>query len=144
MFAVNDPGDRRLRANLPAVTDDRITVWARALAASEVRAFMRARRRFLKRPSGTCLHAVRIAARRLRSLLDDFADAVPNRRHKRLRALIDLTGVARDARVLRQTLRDALDAREREGGCEMLRFLRQRERHAIKRVRHALWRVKFE
>lgn len=137
-------GDRRSRANLQAVTDDRITAWARALAASEMRAFMRARRRFLKRPSGTRLHDVRVAARRLRSLLDDFADAVPTRRHKRLHALIDLTGVARDARVLRQTLRDALDEREREDGCEIVHFLRQRERHAMKRVRHALRRVKFE
>lgn len=125
------------------MADDRVIEWANALGAAEIRAFMKARRRFLRRPSSKHLHDVRTTARRLRSFFQDFRDVLAARRGKRLGQLIALTGEARDASVLRKTLRSALDARERSNGRAMLRELRARERASFSEVRRLLARLRY-
>ena len=125
------------------MADDRVMEWANGLAAAEIRAFMRARRRFLKRPSSKFLRDVRTTARRLRSLFEDFRDVIPARRRNALRRLVAMTGEARDAAVLRKTLRDALDSRERPEARAMLRELRARERSGFRRVRRLLQTIRY-
>jgi CHAD domain-containing protein len=111
--------------------------------AAETRAFMQARRRFLKRPSAKHLRELRDAARRLRSLLADFRDLFPRRKRRALRRLIALTGEARDAAALRKTLRDAFDPRERPAARVLLRELRAQEKQSFRRVRGALVRLRY-
>ncbi len=118
--------------------EERIAEWAQGLVKHDVRAFKRARARFLRQPSAKRLHEVRITARRLRCIHEDMEGAVPPFSLKRLRRVIELTGDARDAAVLRETLRSALDARERRDARRLLRVLRRRERVALKRIAHAL------
>ncbi len=125
------------------MADDRVMAWVKSLGSAEVRAFMVARRRFLKRPSAKHLHDLRMAARRLRSFFEDFRDVVPARRGKRLRRLIAVTGEARDAAVLRKTLRSALERRERHDGRPILRNLRARERACFTRVRRLLVKLRY-
>jgi CHAD domain-containing protein len=125
-------------ANLAWMPDERIAEWALGLVKHDVRAFKRARTRFLRQPSAKRLHEVRITARRLRCIHEDMEGAIPPFSLKQLRRVIDLTGDARDAAVLRETLRDALDARERRDARHLLRALRRRERIALKRIAHAL------
>jgi CHAD domain-containing protein len=120
------------------MADDRVIEWVKTLAATEIRAFMKARRRFLKRPSSKHLYDVRTAAQRLRSLFNDFRDVLAARRRKRLHRLIALAGEARDAAVLRKTLRGALERRERHEGRTVLRELRARERSSFSHVRRVL------
>jgi len=122
--------------------DERITEWALTLAKNDVHAFKRARARFLRQPSAKRLHAVRTTARRLRCLHEDLHDAIPPFSLRRLRYVIDLTGDARDAAVLREALRDALDARERRAARKLLRALRQRERVALQRIARALEKLR--
>ena len=109
--------------------DDRIAEWALGLVKADVHAFKRARARFLRQPSAKRLHELRTTARRLRCIHEDLREAVPPFSLKRLRRLIDLTGEARDAAVMREALRDALDVRERRAARSLLRALRRRERH---------------
>ncbi len=123
--------------------DDRILDWARGLLKHDGHAFERARARFLRRPTAKRLHDVRVSARRLRSLCDDVGDALPRVHGRRLRRLIDLTGDARDAAVLRETLRGALEDRERIAARPLLRALRTRERKALRCVARALARVRL-
>lgn len=118
--------------------DERIAEWALGLVKHDVRAFKQARARFLRQPSAKRLHDLRTTARRLRCIHDDMEGAIVPFSLKRLRNVIELTGDARDAAVLRETLRDALDARERRGARQLLRVLRRRERIALKRIAHAL------
>ncbi len=125
------------------MADDRVIAWAKTLGAAEVRVFMKARRRFLKRPSTKRLHELRTAARRLRSLFKDFRDILRPRRFKRLRRLIDLTSDARDAAVLRETLRSALDTRERRDARTTLSELCARERACFSRVRRLLTGLRY-
>ena len=125
------------------MADDRVVAWAKTLGAAETRAFMQARRRFLKRPSAKHLQDLRMAARRLRSFFEDFRDVVTARRGKRLRRLIALTGEARDAVVLRKTLRSALERRERHDGRPILRDLRARERACFTRVRRLAVKLRY-
>jgi CHAD domain-containing protein len=84
------------------------------------------------------LHDLRTTARRLRCVHEDLDGAVPPFSLKALRHVIDLTGDARDAAVLRETLRDALDVRERRAARHLLRALRRRERTALQRIAVAL------
>ena len=123
--------------------DDRITEWALGLVKADVHAFKRARARFLRQPSAKRLHELRTSARRLRSLHEDVHEAIPPFLLKRLRVLIDLTGEARDAAVMREALRDALDVRERRAARGLLRALRQRERVALKRIAGTLEHVRL-
>jgi len=123
--------------------DDRITEWTLGLVKHDVRAFERARTRFLRQPSVERLHDLRTSARRLRCLQDDVHDAVPAFAVKRLRRLVELTGEARDAEVQRQALRDALDVREHRAARGILRALRTRERATLKRIARALARVRI-
>lgn len=125
------------------MADDRVIEWAKTLGAAETRAFMEARRRFLKRPSTKRLHDVRTAARRLRSLFEDFRNVLDARRQGRLHRLIVVAGEARDAAVLRKTLRGALEPRERRDGRAMLRELRARERACFSRVRRILAGLRY-
>ncbi len=125
------------------MADDRVIEWAKTLGAAEIRAFTRARRRFLKRPSAKHLHDLRTAARRLRSLFKDFRDVLRPRRSKRLRRLIEVTSQARDAIVLRKTLRIALDTRERGDASAALRDLRVRERECFSHVRRLLAGLRY-
>ena len=131
------------RTCLATMADDRVTDWARGLAAADMRAFMRARRRFLRRPSSKHLHELRIAARRLRALFEDFRDVLTSQRRTTLSRLIQLTGEARDAAVLRKTLREAVDARERRDARTLLRDLRARERSCFSRVRRLLAKLRY-
>jgi len=145
MFDVNSRrgslGESRILNRLMA--DDRVIDWAKTLGEAEIRAFMKARRRFLKRPSAKHLHDVRTAARRLRSLFKDFRDVLRPRRSKRLRRLIEVTSEARDAAVLRKTLRTALDTRERRVARATLSELRARERACFARVRRLLAGLRY-
>ena len=125
-----------------SMPDDRIVEWAQGLVKHDVHAFERARRRFLRRPSASRLHELRTTARRLRSLHDDLHEAAPAFSIKRLRQLVDLTGEARDAAVLRDALRDVLDPREHRIARSMLRTLRQRERVALGRITRMLEHMK--
>ena len=125
------------------MADERVVAWAKTLGAAEIRGFMRARRRFLRRPSAKHLHDLRVAARRLRSFFEDFHDVVTARRAKRLRRLIAVTGEARDAVVLRKTLRNALERRERHDGRPILRNLQARERACSTRVRRLLVNLRY-
>jgi CHAD domain-containing protein len=125
------------------MADDRIAEWALGLVKADVQAFKRARARFLRQPSANRLHELRTSARRLRSLHEDLHEAIPPFSLKRLRALIDLTGEARDAAVMREALRDALDVRERHAARGLLRALRRRERVALKRIAGTLEHVRL-
>lgn len=120
------------------MSDERIAEWALVLVKHDVRAFKRARARFLRQPSAKRLHDLRTTARRLRCIHEDLEGAIPPFSLKRLRRVIELTGDARDAAVLRETLRDALDVRERRGARHVLRALRRRERIALKCIAVAL------
>ncbi len=126
------------------MADDRVMEWAGALGAAEIRAFMKARRRFLERPSSKHLQELRTAARRLRSFFEDFRDVVRARRTKRLRRLIAVTGDARDAAVLRKTLRNALDSRERAAARSLLSELRAHERACFTRVRRVVAGLRYK
>jgi CHAD domain-containing protein len=146
-FALNEQirGISRKERTLGSLmADDRVREWAQTLGAAEVRAFTEARRRFLRRPSSKHLHELRTAARRLRSLFDDFHDVLRARRPRRLRRLIAVTGEARDAAVLRKTLRSALDTRERAAARATLRELRARERACFLRVRRLLAGLRYK
>ena len=88
--------------------DERIKEWAQGMLEGDVRAFERARTRFIRRPTAERLHDVRVSARRLRSLCEDLREALPRLRVKRLARVIDMSGDARDAAVLREALRKAL------------------------------------
>jgi CHAD domain-containing protein len=123
--------------------DDRIAEWALGLVKADVHAFKRARASFLRQPSANRLHELRTSARRLRSLHEDLREAIPPFSLKRLRRLIDLTGEARDAAVMREALRDALDVRERHVARGLLRTLRRRERIALKRIARTLEHVRL-
>ena len=135
------PGTSRILNRLMA--DERVIEWAKTLGSAEVRAFMKARRRFLKRPSAKRLHELRTAARRLRSLFKDFRDVLRPQRSKRLRRLIEATGEARDAAALRKTLREALDTRERGEARITIAGLRARERACFSHVRRLLARLRY-
>jgi len=69
-------------------------------------------------------------------------EAIPPFSLKRLRRLIDLTGEARDAAVMREALREALDVRERRAARKLLRMLRRRELLALKHIARALEHVR--
>jgi len=123
--------------------DDRIAEWALGLVKADVHAFKRARARFLRQPGAKRLHDLRTSARRLRSLHEDLREAIPPFSLKGLHRLIDLTGEARDAAVMREALRDALDVRERHAARGLLRTLRRRERIALKRIARTLKHVRL-
>ena len=125
------------------MADDRVIEWAQSMRGSEVRAFMRARRRFLKRPSSKRLRELRAAAGRLRSLFEDFRDVLPWRKRNALRRLICLCGEARDAQALRSVLGDAIDSRERPGARTLARDLRTLERRCFRRVRRLLAPLRY-
>ena len=125
------------------MADDRIREWAGGLLDGDVRSFERARARFLRRPTADRLHDVRVSARRLRSLCDDLQEALPPVRPKRLHRIIAMTGDCRDAAVLRETLRNTLDVRERKAARPLLRSLRKRERLMLARIARALKRTKL-
>lgn len=97
----------------------------------------------MRSPGTKRLHALRRAARRLSGAFDDFRDIAAHPKRKKLRDLIELTGIARDAAVFRQTLRAALDKRERESAEPMLRMLRERERDHLDLVKESLRKMRF-
>ena len=105
---------------------------------------MRARRRFLKRPSRKHLRALRTAARHLRSIDDDFGALASLQKRKRLRAVAEAAADARRSRALFETLRDALDTRERVAARDLLERLRECERDAVTKVRRLLRGLKYE
>ena len=83
-----------------------------------------------------CLHRMRVASRRLRSLLPLFADCLPPKRsprwRKQLRRVTRALGQARDADVQIACLQEALDAcsdGQQRPGLErlLLRFKQQRQ-----------------
>jgi CHAD domain-containing protein len=124
--------------------DDRIREWAGGLFETDLRAFRKARARFVRRPTSERLHDVRVSARRLRSLCEDLEDALPRIHCERLGRIIDMTADARDAAVLRETLRGALEGPERKQVRGLLRSLRKRECLMLKRIRRALKRGKLQ
>jgi CHAD domain-containing protein len=125
------------------LADERIQEWAHSLVKADVQAFEQARRRFVRRPTAERLHHVRTAARRLRSLLEDFAEIETVKRLKALKRIVEVTGEARDARVLRDALRATLDERERMGARPLLQHLRSQERTVTRVVRAKLRRFKL-
>ena len=126
------------------MADDRIIEWASLLVQAEIRDYLEARRRFLRSANAKRLHDLRKAARRLSCSLQDFRGVVPTHKHKRLKGLIEITGQARDAAVLRERLKAALDPLERETAAPMIRDLKERERDYLKRTRDALKDVRFK
>lgn len=125
------------------MADDRVIEWAQSMGRAEVRAFMRARRRFLKRPSSKHLRELRTAAGRLRSLFEDFRDVLPWRKRNALRRLISLCGEARDAAALGSALRDAIDSRERPSARTLVKVFRALERRCVRRVRRLLEPLRY-
>ncbi len=117
-------------------------MWAGHLAAAEIAAFARARRRFRRRPDADRLHDLRVCARRLLSLDEDLGTLLRLRGMKRLRRFVHLTGEARDASVLRALLRDACEASERAAVRPLARDLRRRERRGMRRIRRAVTRLR--
>jgi CHAD domain-containing protein len=126
------------------VTDDRIVGWARELLKHDAHAFKQARSHFLRRPSAKHLHDVRVSARRLRSLCEDLNEALPRLHKRRLHRLIDLTGNARDAAVLRDLLRRSLEGRERHAARPLLRTLRARERETMRCIARTLKKLRLD
>ena len=112
------------------------------MAAGELAALARARRRFVRRPSAERLHDLRVCARRLVSLDQDLGTIVTLRGMRRLQRFVDLTGEIRDASVLRALLRDARAAREGDSVRPLLRELRQRERRGMRRLRRTARRLR--
>lgn len=125
------------------MADDRIIEWASLLVRAEIRAFDEARRRFVRSASAKRLHDLRRAARKLSSTFEDFRGIIPTQKRKRLKALIELTGCARDAAVLREMLRASLDVRESKLVKPMLRDLRERERDYRNRACDAVKKLRF-
>ena len=105
---------------------------------------MEARHRFLRSAGTKRLHDLRKAARRLSSSFEDFRGAVPVKKRKHLKNLIELAGSARDAAVLRERLKSAFDPLERDVAKSMIKELRAREREYCKRTRDAAKSVRFK
>lgn len=123
------------------MVDPSVRAWAAELLGRDVDAFKRARKRFLKRPTGKRLHAVRTAARRMRSLFEDLSSAIGVTDLHDLRLAIHASGAARDAGVLRRILRCELDRDERAFARDFLKALRKRKRTCTKKTRKRLRRV---
>ncbi len=97
----------------------------------------------MRSPSTKRLHTLRRAARRLSGAFDDFRDIAAHPKRKKLRDLIELTGIARDAAVYRETLAAALDKREKESAKPMLHTLRERERDHLALVKDAVKKIRY-
>jgi len=80
----------------------------------------------------------------LRSLYEDLREVLRCKRRAELRRLIELTGEARDAGVLRDLLAACADAREAPSLRRIERALRKRERAGLKRIFRALLRLRIE
>ena len=119
--------------------------WLRKQIKEERGTLVRARRRFLRKPSEESLHHVRTSSRRLRSLLEDAGDVVAERRLLRaVKRTAKSTDPARDAAVIRALLERVVAAGERNHAAELLRDLRLQETLAMRRACKKLTRVRYE
>lgn len=126
------------------MTDDRrLAAWVESMARGEIRAYMRARRAFLKTASTRHLRELRGAARRLRSLFDDFGDLVPARRQKALARLLSTVAQATEIAGVRRILRKRADDRDEDLVTPMLRVLRQQERHWLRYAERAAAHLRY-
>ena len=115
-----------------------VRAWAETLFERELCALESARSRFVERPGPKRLHTFRTAARRLRSLLEDFGDLISLDNRKRLERAVDISGKARDARVLRTALCDALPECEARAAETTIRDLQRVQRRSTSRLRALL------
>ena len=113
------------------MADGTVRAWAQELLERDLEAFVAARRRFLRRPTGKRLHAVRTTSRRLRSLLEDFSTVIATPDLHELRRAIHASGTARDAALLEKIVHDALVHEERAYAQDYL--------HALRKRKHVFW-----
>jgi CHAD domain-containing protein len=121
--------------------NDTVTTWARASIGPDLRAFIKARERFLTRATSKRLHRLRAAARRLRSTLEDLADRIASDPERATLAdLGKILGKARDFHVHRKLLASVLPSvtDERRKAKAFLKRLRRRERRFLERALKAL------
>lgn len=119
--------------------------WIDTRVAKERRAFERARRRFVKKPNDTRLHAVRTKGRRFRSLLEDVASVAPARKLlKRVKRAAEITDAARDATVLLALLERSVETGERAEAAALFDSLREHQAGALKCAHRRLRRWSFE
>lgn len=124
--------------------DPSVRAWAHELLAHDLEVFSEARQRFLRRPTGKRLHAVRTAARRMRSTFDDLSSVVEMVDLTDLRRAIHASGDARDASVLTDILCAELDDDERTFARAFLDDLRKRKHTCTKKTRRRLKHVHVE
>lgn len=126
------------------MTDPSVRAWAHELLAQDLKVFSEARKRFLRRPTGKRLHAVRTAARRMRSTFEDLSSVVNVVDLTDLRRTIHASGDARDASVLAGITCAELDDDERTFARAFLNDLRKHERTCTKKTRRRLKHVHVE
>ena len=119
--------------------------WFDATVRRELRAFERARHRFVEKPNEDRLHDVRTTGRRLRSLLEDGAGLGARPRLLRhVKRASEATDAARDAAVARRLLEAVVDGTERENARALFEVLERRSRTATRAARRYLRRVRLE
>jgi hypothetical protein len=118
--------------------------WIRKRVAAERRTLERARRRFVEKPNGKRLHAVRTTGRRFRSLLEDVECVAPaHELLKRVKRAAAMTDAARNAAVLLALLERSIEPGERAEAGALLASLRERQEDALRRARRRLRRASF-
>jgi CHAD domain-containing protein len=123
------------------MADESVRAWAHELLTRDLEAFDEARRRFLRRPTGKRLHAVRTSSRRVRSLLEDLSSVIGLHDLDDLRRAIRASGTARDAAVLYKIVNAQLPNEERPFADDFLKDLRTRQRDFSKKTCTRLKRV---
>jgi len=118
--------------------------WLAKTIARERRALERARQRFIAKPNQKCLHDVRTAGRRFRSLLEDVATLAPSERlRRRVKRAAAATDAARDATIILQLLQDSVEPGEAEMARPLLEHLREQEKKATRQAWRELRRMRF-
>lgn len=120
------------------MSDESVRAWALALAQREGGLFEAARSNYCRKATPKRLHELRTAGRRLRCLYGDLRGVLPRIHERRLHRLVERSGEARDATVLRAILKSALDESERAIIAPALKNLRDRERTGLHRMRRSM------
>lgn len=118
--------------------------WLKKAIGSERHALERARRRFIRKPTEKRLHDVRTTGRRFRSLLEDIASLVPDRKLlRRVKRAAEATDAARDATIVLRLLEANVDESEYAAAEPILHELREREANATALALQRLARTHF-
>jgi CHAD domain-containing protein len=119
--------------------------WLKKTIASERRAFERARRRFVAKPTEKTLHEVRTSGRRFRSLLEDVAEVAPSEKLlRRVKRAATMTDAARDAAIILQLLERTTDPGERQTAAPLFDELTARAENATRQAHRRLARTRFD